>query len=66
MYSKKHIFESVSKSKDKVYQILNHLNDGELYCDPDFPADNSSLYYSEEKLVADKSVVWKRPKVDKL
>ncbi|XP_052247024.1 calpain-B-like isoform X2 [Dreissena polymorpha] len=50
------------KSKDKVYQILNHLNDGELYCDPDFPADNSSLYYSEEKLVADKSVVWKRPK----
>lgn len=44
-------------------QILDALGPNELFCDPDFPADNNALFFSEDKLRTEKSIVWKRPKV---
>jgi len=54
-----HFFQSHSQ----VQQLLDNLREGELFCDPDFPADNMSLFYSLEKQAAERTIIWKRPKV---
>lgn len=38
------------------------LKSGELFMDPEFPANNKSLFYSR----VDSEVVWKRPNVSRL
>ena len=35
---------------------------GELFQDPEFPANNKSLFFSKQ----DKDIEWRRPKVNKI
>ncbi|KAL5015863.1 hypothetical protein ScPMuIL_005452 [Solemya velum] len=44
---------------EDIEAILDSLSSSELFCDPDFPADNSVLFYGSH---GDPRVVWKRPK----
>ena len=51
------------QSPERLEDLLDNLGPNELFCDPDFPADSRALYFSEDKLLADKTVLWKRPQV---
>ncbi|XP_052797971.1 calpain-A-like [Mya arenaria] len=48
-------------STAQVQALVDKLEDGQLFCDPDFPADNTSLFFSPDKQNADRTIVWKRP-----
>lgn len=52
----------VTHSSGKAYQELKQecLRKGVLFEDPDFPACNSSLFFSEEPPIP---FIWKRPRV---
>ncbi|XP_074642195.1 calpain-B-like [Tubulanus polymorphus] len=48
-------------SKNKINELLSLLGPDELYCDPDFPADVSSLSYIEG-MWEEQGIEWLRPK----
>ena len=45
----------------RVKRILDKLGPSELFCDPDFPANESVLFYSDHSDPPD--IKWARPKV---
>ncbi|XP_041348912.1 calpain-A-like [Gigantopelta aegis] len=49
----------IPTSKEDIDKILSALGPGELFCDPDFPADNRALNFSAE---GPKTIRWLRPK----
>lgn len=54
------------KFNDQDFDALKKAhNSSNLFCDPTFPAHNSSLYFSDDPNVRKKyaNVVWKRPRV---
>ena len=51
---------------DQDFEALKRKhNSSNLFCDSSFPANNSSLYFSDDPNVRKKyaNVVWKRPRV---
>ena len=46
------------QAQNEIDKMLNRLSGDELFCDPDFPAEPESIYYSQST-----DYKWLRPKV---
>ena len=49
------------QEKDKIGKLIDSLRPEELFCDDDFPADDTTLYNSDHEESSD--IKWLRPKV---
>lgn len=51
---------AVHQEAEAIENIRNNLAAGEYFCDDEFPAENSSIFFSSRE---ESGVVWKRPNV---
>ena len=55
----------IYQEKEKIKDIIESLREGELFCDPDFSAEDATLFFCDTCYTTS-DIEWKRPQVNGL